>query len=106
MNFSNWLKDPEISFVKRQLRGTKRFKHTVIRNLTQGLGGSQLQLNTPPSPSTSPNGGSPLSCPVVPHRAPALLTKISFKSIRSIQKNNSTDRHCFLCCSRSCGIPC
>lgn len=34
MNFPNWLKDPEISFVKRQLRGTKRSKHSQLSEIS------------------------------------------------------------------------
>lgn len=36
MNFPNWLKDPEISFVKRQLRGTKRSKHSQLSEISHG----------------------------------------------------------------------
>lgn len=54
MNFPNWLKDPEISFVKRQLRGTKRSKHSQLSEISHGgLGESQLKLNTITSPLTS-----------------------------------------------------
>jgi len=36
MNFPNWLKDPEISIVKRQLRGTKRSKHSQLSKISHG----------------------------------------------------------------------
>lgn len=36
MNFPNWLKDPEISIVKRQLRGTKRSKHSQLSKILHG----------------------------------------------------------------------
>lgn len=36
MNFPNWLKDPEISIVKRQLRGTKRSKHSQLSEISYG----------------------------------------------------------------------
>lgn len=46
MNFPNWLKDPEISFVKRQLRGTKRSKHLELSEISHGGWVSQAEHST------------------------------------------------------------
>lgn len=45
MNFPNWLKDPEMSTVKRQLRGTKRSKHSQLSNISDG-GWMRVGLNS------------------------------------------------------------
>lgn len=100
MNFPNWLKDPEISFVKRQLRGTKRSKHSQLSEISHGGWVRVDSKWTQHLHLTQLQQGLSSLQPCGQHTGPALPTKIFFKSIRSICKNNSTARSCFLCLSR------